>query len=88
MDRWFSFSSLAGAPLMPKTRAGVRKKAQREGWTLREATGLGGPRLEASEVDLPAETIAYLDGDSRKGSCNEPAMRVVIEISIRVEGES
>ncbi|WP_411832288.1 transposase domain-containing protein [Pseudoxanthomonas mexicana] len=55
---WFSAAALAGKPGMPTTERGVRKMAERGGWTARRRTK--GKGFEYPLTSLPAATQAAL----------------------------
>lgn len=67
MKEWYSLVELAGLPGMPKTRAGVRRKAARLNWQGRMISGFGGFRQEICFEALPSETKNFLlknEGDA------------------------
>lgn len=67
MKEWYSLVELAGLPGMPKTRAGVRRKAARLNWKGRMISGFGGFRQEICFEALSSETKNFLlknEGDA------------------------
>lgn len=67
MKEWYSLVELAGLPEMPKTRAGVRRKAARLNWQSRMTSGFGGFRQEICFESLPDEAKNFLlkgEGDT------------------------
>ena len=62
MQEWFGFSELANLrpPGLPRQRANIRKKAQREKWVCEQVTDIGGTKTVCHISSLPPETQNYL----------------------------
>ena len=59
MKEWFSLSEIAGSPNMPSKASGVRRKAERECWQLRERHAVGGGK-EYHWASFSEETKTFL----------------------------
>jgi putative transposase len=59
MKEWFSLSEIAGSPNMPSKVSGVRRKAERECWQLRDRQAVGGGK-EYHWASFSEETKAFL----------------------------
>lgn len=68
---WFSFSELAGLPGLPRTRQGVKHKAESEGWQTQRSSGRGGEKVEISAHSLPVLTQEYLRSISDRAAATE-----------------
>lgn len=59
MKEWFSLSEIAGSPNMPSKVSGVRRKAERECWQLRDRQAVGGGK-EYHWASFSEETKTFL----------------------------
>lgn len=59
MKEWFSLSEIAGSPNMPSKVSGVRRKAERECWQLRDRQAVGGGK-EYHWASFSEETKIFL----------------------------
>lgn len=59
MKEWFSLSEIAGSPNMPSGVSGVRRKAERECWQLRDRQAVGGGK-EYHWASFSEETKTFL----------------------------
>ena len=59
MKEWFSLSEIAGSLDMPAKVSGVRRKAERECWQVRDRQAVGGGK-EYHISSLPSQTQAWL----------------------------